>query len=393
MSQKLFSLNPDLNKLRHEGYFVQKIGGFLLLREVPYVNSLRQVKTGTLISSLTMAGDETRPPDTHVMHWDGEYPCNPDGSPITEISYHAGEMDFGHGVKAQYSFSSKPVDTGKYDDYYHKMTTYASIVSGPASVLNPKVNPRTFRRPEDEEVSVFNYTETASDRVGIGALTELLTKDKVAIIGLGGTGSYILDLIAKTPVREIRIFDADEFLQHNAFRAPGAASIEVLCEAPKKVYYFKNIYSNMHRNIVDYAVFLKPDNLHLLDDITFAFISMDAGDDKLAVIKKLETMGVGFIDVGMGLELVDGSLGGILRVTASTPEKRNHVHNGCVSFVGGGEKDIYASNIQVADLNALNAILAVIKWKKIRGFYRDLEKEHHTTYTTDGSMLLNSEYS
>lgn len=393
MSQKLFSLNPDLNKLRDEGYFVQKVGGLLLMREVPYVNSQRQVKTGTLISSLTMAGDETRPPDTHVMHWDGEYPCNPDGSPIKEISHQTALINLGHEVTAQHSFSSKPVDTGRYDDYHHKMTTYASILSGPATVLDPTANPRCFRQPEAEEECVFRYTETASDRVGIGALTELLSKDKVAIVGLGGTGSYILDLIAKTPSREIRIFDADEFLQHNAFRAPGAASIEELREAPKKVDYFKSIYSKMHRNIVAHAVALKPNNLHLLDGISFAFISMDAGEDKLAVIEKLETLGIGFIDVGMGLELVDGSLGGILRVTLSTPEKRDHIHNGCVSFVGGGEKDIYASNIQVADLNALNAILAVVKWKKIRGFYRDLENEHQTTYTTDGGMLLNSEQS
>ena len=40
--------------------------------------------------------------------------------------------------------------------------------------------------------------------------------------------------------------------------------------------------------------------------------------------------------------------------------------------------------IQVADLNALNAVLAVIKWKKIRGLprHRDLEREHHCSYTT-----------
>ena len=62
-----------------------------------------------------------------------------------------------------------------------------------------------------------------------------------------------------------------------------------------------------------------------------------------------------------------------------------------VSFVGGGEEDVYSSNIQVADLNALNAAMAVIKWKKIRGFYRDFEREHHSTYTTDGNMLLNSD--
>jgi len=391
MSQKLFSLNPDLKALRDDGYFVQVIGGLLLMREVPYVNSKCQVKTGTLISSLNMAGDETRAPDTHVMNWDGEYPCNPDGSPIKEISHHTGLINLGNGVTAQHSFSSKPSDTGKYDDYRHKMTTYASILSGPATVLNPKASARTFRQPEDEENSVFNYTETASDRVGIGALTELLAKEKIAIIGLGGTGSYILDLTAKTPAREIRIFDADEFLQHNAFRAPGAPTIEELRQAPKKVDYFKGIYSKMHRNIVAHAVALGAGNLHLLDGITFAFISMDAGEAKLQVVKKLEALGVSFIDVGMGLDLVDGSLGGILRVTASTPQKRDHVHAGSISFAGGGEDDIYASNIQVADLNALNAVLAVIKWKKIRSFYRDLEKEHHSTYTTDGGMLLNSE--
>ena len=47
----------------------------------------------------------------------------------------------------------------------------------------------------------------------------------------------------------------------------------------------------------------------------------------------------------------------------------------------------------MADLNALNACLAVVKWKKLRGFYRDLEQEHHCTYTTDGGMLLNGDQS
>lgn len=94
----------------------------------------------------------------------------------------------------------------------------------------------------------------------------------------------------------------------------------------------------------------------------------------------------------MGLELVDGTLGGILRVTASTPDERDHVRHR-VSFDGGGADDIYSSNIQVADLNALNAVLAVLKWKKIRGFYRDLEREHHSSYTTDGKQLENGEFS
>ncbi len=389
MSRELFSRNADLKRLRDEGYFVQVVGGLLVMRDVPYVDAKRQVLTGTLISSLTLAGDQTRRPDTHVIHFDGDYPCQADGSPIKEISNQTGDFDLGHGLKAKHKFSSKP-ENG-YADYFHKMSTYAAILSGPAATLKPNVTPRTFRTPEPEEDTVFNYTETASDRVGIGALAERLTSEVVAIIGGGGTGSYILDLVAKTPVREIRLFDEDEFLQHNAFRAPGAASIEDLREAPKKVDYLKAIYSRMHRGIVAHDVALGASNLHLLDGVTFAFISMDAGEDKRLVVEKLEALGASFVDVGMGLELEDGSLGGILRVTASTPSKRDHAHQGRISFSGGGEDDLYASNIQVADLNALNAALAAIKWKKIRGFYRDLEREHHSTYTTDGNMLLNGD--
>jgi len=104
--------------------------------------------------------------------------------------------------------------------------------------------------------------------------------------------------------------------------------------------------------------------------------------------------GVGFVDIGMGLELGDQGLSGILRVTTSTPESRTEVgsHNR-IPLAGGGAGDIYASNIQVPDLNALNAVLAVIKWKKLCGFYCDLEREHHSTYTLDGNMLLNEDQS
>jgi hypothetical protein len=388
MSRELISRSPDLKRLRDDGYFIQIRGGLLVMREVPYVDSQRRVRMGSLISSLTLSGDVTRAPDTHVVHFDGEYPCRADGTPINEISHATANFDLGHGVKAKHAFSSKPA-TG-YTDYYHKMTTYAAILCGPATVLKADATPRPFSVPEDEENSVFNYAETTSDRAGIGALSDRLMMEKVAIIGLGGTGSYVLDLVAKTPVQEIRLFD-DELLQHNAFRAPGAPSIDQLRDAPKKVDYLKEIYSKMHRGINAHAVAIGPANVNLLDGITFAFICIHGGEAKRIVVEKLEALGVPFIDVGMGLEVVDGSLGGIVRVTTSTPEKREHVHQGRLSFGAAEAEDVYASNIQVADLNALNATLAVIKWKKLRGFYRDLEREHHSTYTTDGNMMLSGD--
>lgn len=391
MSQKLFSLNNDLCQLREAGYYVQIIGGFLVMKEVPYVNAQKCIKKGTLITTLDLAGDNTRKPECHVMHWDGEYPCKANGIPLNEIRHATQHIDFGHGITAKHSFSSKPGPEG-YPDYFAKMSTYATILAGPAAVLQSGISPKIFRAPDEtESESVFNYIDTASDRVGIGKLSEKLEGEVISIIGTGGTGSYIIDLVSKTPVREIRLFDADEFLQHNAFRAPGAPSLEELRSAPLKVDYFKSIYDRMHRNIVANKVSLNGTNLELLNGTTFAFICIDSGEEKKSIIQKLELMNIPFIDVGMGLELVNGRLGGILRVTSSTPDKREHVHSGRISFAGFGQDELYASNIQVADLNALNATLAVIKWKKIRGFYSDLENEHHCTYTTDGNMLLNGD--
>lgn len=393
MSQKLFNLNSDLHRLREEGYFVQIVGGLLLMREVPYVDTQKQARTGTLVCPLDLAGDVTRKPSTHVMHWDGDFPCRADGTPLREIAHSSQLFDLGHGVTARHSFSSKPGPDG-YPNFYEKMATYASILAGPAAVLQPGLNPRIFRAPDDADTNtVFNYIDTASDRAGIGTLSDKLDREVISIIGTGGTGSYIMDLVAKTPVREIHLFDADDFLQHNAFRAPGAPSLDELRDAPKKVDYLKGIYSKMHRGIVAHPIELNQANIDLLDGTTFAFLCIDAAEVKHTIVQKLEALGVSFIDVGMGLELVDGSLGGILRITTSTPEKREHIHDGRISFAGGGERGIYASNIQVADLNALNAVLAVIKWKKLRGFYRDLEHEHHCTYTTDGNLVLNGDQS
>jgi len=227
MSHALFSRNADLKRLRDEGYLVHVQGSFLVMEEVPYVNAQKEVLTGRLISSLTLAGDETRQPDNHVIHFDGDFPCRADGVPIQAIAHQTNvQMNLCNGLTARQSFSSKP--EGGYSDYYQKFTSYAGILSGPAAVVKPGMSARVMRAPDEEEDSVFNYIETASGRVGIGALTELLEADRIAIIGVGGTGSYVLDLVAKTPVQEIRLFDSDIFLQHNAFRAPGAPCLEEL---------------------------------------------------------------------------------------------------------------------------------------------------------------------
>lgn len=386
MSAALFNRNSDLKRLWDEGFQMRVQDGNLVMLDVPYLNARGEVKTGMIISPLLLSGDVTQKPEPHTVHFEGEFPCDANRSPLKHISAGSHVPTNLHAV-ARHHLSTKPDDKG-YVDYYQKMTTYASIIASPASVVDSTVSARKVWQPLPDEDSVFNYVENASGRAGIEKLTDLLSNEKIAIIGVGGTGSYVLDLVAKTPVREIRLIDDDDFLQHNAFRAPGAPTLDQLREVPKKVNYFHGIYSKMHRGISPHAVALDVDSVHLLDGITFAFLCMDAGQSKRIAVERLEAFGVPFIDVGMGLELTDGSLGGILRVTLSTSSQRQLAREK-ISFEERNGENLYASNIQVADLNSLNAALAVIRWKRHLTFYRDFERELHSLYTVDGNSMVN----
>jgi hypothetical protein len=388
MPQQRISLSPDLKQLRDEGYDVEVQFGHVLVKDVPYWTTNKELKRGTLVSELTLAGDVTTTPSTHVAMFIGEYPCYKDGSRIAQIENQSARRELGPNLAIDHTFSSKPT-TGAYKDYYEKMSTYATIISSQTG-LTAKTFPVVV--PDADEDSVFQYIDTASSRAGINVVSKKLEIGKVGILGLGGTGSYVLDLVAKTPVREIHLFDGDRFSQHNAFRSPGAPSIDDLKKQPTKVAFFAELYSRMHRGLVPHEHYMDASNVNELAGLAFVFLCLDRGGPKKLVIEKLEELGIPFVDVGMGVQEVEGSLLGIVRTTTSTPKQRGHVKDKSrISFSDGDENNEYSTNIQIADLNALNAALAVVKWKKLFGFYVDLENEHHSTYTIDGNMMTNED--
>jgi hypothetical protein len=68
----------------------------------------------------------------------------------------------------------------------------------------------------------------------------------------------------------------------------------------------------------------------------------------------------------MGVYLKNDVLAGIVRVTTSAAQQRSHVHDkGRIPLGGDATDDEDDKNIQIADLNSLNAAFAVIKWKKL----------------------------
>lgn len=384
MSPPLISLSPDLQRLRDEGFEITVKGAHLVV-VTPYVNSRREVQSGLLVMDLTLVGDVTTTPANHVVYFVGDHPCHRDGREIEQIRHQASRKDLGEGLVVDRSFSNKP--KGGYPDYYEKVSTYVAIISGPAESLDPEVTARTYRAlPSGDNDSVFRYLDTASTRAGIAAINEKLIGHRVAIIGVGGTGSYVLDLVAKCPVVEIHLFDGDRYLQHNAFRSPGAPSIGELERRPFKVDYYAGIYGNMRRGIVPHSYDLDEARCGELSGFDFVFLCVDKGSVKRPIVEFLEANGIAFVDVGMGVLAVDDRLQGILRVTMSTPQQRDHFRRR-VPFQDAEDGD-YARNVQIAELNALNAALAVVRWKKWTGIYHDQIQEHHATYTIDSNMLL-----
>lgn len=394
MSTRLIAHSPDLSRLREEGYEVDVRDAHVVVTNVPYVNDDRHVERGMLVIPLTTSGERTGAPPDHTAWWSGSVPCHQDGSRITRIQAGGQPHELAPGLPVSLRFSSKPMPAGRYPDYYEQFTAYIRIISHEAHAIDSSATAATFAPVETtEDESVFRYLDTASGRAGIKVANARLELGRLAIVGVGGTGSYVLDFVAKTPVGEIHLFDGDFLLNHNAFRAPGAASLDELRECPLKVDHFAGIYDRLHRHVIPHPYALGEDNAGELEGMDFVFLCMDSGPDKRALVQWLEVAGVPFVDVGMGLDEEAGSVGGILRVTTSTPEQREHVwdRNRITFEDPDDEANEYARNIQVADLNALNACLAVIRWKKLFGFYRDLEHEHNALYTVDGNHLLNED--
>ena len=219
-----------------------------------------------------------------------------------------------------------------------------------------------------------------------------VAKQKVVIIGLGGTGSYILDFLSKNPLKEIHIYDSDLYKNHNAFRAPGAISSDDLKKGYKKVTYYKNIYSKMHKNIIGHDHF-EEGNLTDLNNKDFIFFCAAGEKIRETVTKYLLKQNIAFIDVGLGIDIraYDGNqekMSAKVRVTAVSKNMKN-INPDVFKTYGDGKERVY-NNVQTAELNALNACLAIIRWKQLMGLYHceNHEENNILIYDTDYNKII-----
>ncbi|MFA6348670.1 MAG: ThiF family adenylyltransferase [Candidatus Paceibacterota bacterium] len=383
MFQKLVSHNDDMRRLVEKGYAVAFDSNYLIIRDIPYLDNQLQLQFGSIVTKLEFVDQERVIQKDHQIFFAGSIPHNLDKTPISNLGGGPTQLTLSEAsadVVVQRQFSNKPRINGQlqgFRDFFEKIESYVAIISGPAMELH-NVNPYTFRVNEAASESVFKVHDTLTSSAEITDLSAKFKDDVIAVIGLGGTGSYVLDFLVKTPVREIRAFDLDPFHVHNAFRSPGRLDPTEFGKSKAEVYHAR--YENFRTGISVQPKFIDPSCSDDLDGVTFAFVCVDKGSSRAGIFELLLSKGIPFIDVGMGLKRKDGPLNGMLRTTYYSVENGQKVYEKGLASLNDNPDDLYKTNIQIGELNALNACLAIIRFKQLRGFYFEELPYYHILF-------------
>lgn len=371
--------SPDVQRLVQEGYTVCIDGQYIILDNVPYVSAAGVISYAAIISAYQETDGVAKVID-HTVWFTGTVPCTATGESLAHVLVADTNPTLVGGRQARCRLSYKSERPDTLDNYYNKLTHYVRKLQSYVSIIDPTVSASgkgsiSIR----QERSVFFYPNTGIARAGLDAYEDKLKLAKVAIIGLGGTGSYILDALAKTPVEEIWLYDDDIVEPATGYRMPGALTIDEAHHKAHKTDYLRDVYSRMRTGISSHPVRIDAGNVHELEDCKFVFIAVDHGPSRGLIAQYLAQKGIPFIDVGIGVDKVteDVKLLARARITC--------IDGGTKALVEGlpvadDQAEAVYNNIQLAELNALNAMLAIILYKQKIGFYSEEYRVHTLRY-------------
>jgi hypothetical protein len=376
---ELANHNDDIRRLLEKGYALRIDSAHLVVRDIPYLDHERALQIGAIVTKLEFIDRVRVKQHDHQIFFAGSAPHAIDGQAVANLGGGPATLTLSKAdVAVQRSFSNKP--EGGFADFFDKINHYVTVISGPAIALH-NVSPFTFRIDAEEAVgSVFKFHDTLSSRAELGDLNVTVRDEVIAIIGLGGTGAYVLDLLVKTPVKEIRCFDGDAYHVHNAFRSPGKLNEDEFSK-PKAVVYSQR-YENFRHGLSFHPKYLDRFSTQDLEGVTFAFVCVDKGSARAEIFDLLTNASVPFIDVGMGLNRKEKALAGTIRTTYCAPDNVANVRERQLAEMRDAPDDIYRNNVQIAEMNALNACFAVIRYKQLRGFYVSDDAPFHLLLDT-----------
>jgi hypothetical protein len=386
---ELASHNDDIRRLLEKGFALRYDSEYLAVRDIPYLDAQKALRVGAIVTKLVFVDKVHVQQQDHQVFFAGSVPHGLDGQPVPNLGGGATPLTLTKtDVIVERSFSNKP-ESGRFPDFYAKIEHYLNLVGGPAMSLH-NVNPYTFRVDHDVVAdSVFKFRDTLTSRAEIGDLATVFKNEVIAIIGLGGTGCYVLDFMVKTPVNEIRGFDGDFYYVHNAYRSPGHLDEVDLRQAKAAVYTRR--YDNFRHNLKLEQKYIDGSSAADLAGVTFAFVCVDKGSARAEIFDLLIRMGIPFIDVGMGLNRQEHALAGTLRATYYPADKAAQVRDMQLAELADHPDDIYRAQVQISELNAMNACLAVMRYKQLRGFYLEKQAPFHMLFDTAELKLFRQE--
>ena len=391
MSSRLAAPDGSLERLGAAGRSFALRDNYLVMA-VPYVNAAGELRRGYLADPLNITnGTDIGLPANHQMYFIGNDPCGIDGRSLLDVLGGGPNSTLIFGDhRSSFYYSHKLQENGVNRDYRsldEKFQQYYRVIAAPAIYLHPEAEGDFLNVDFEADMETpFNFPDTHSAHAELNELNRPLTKLRIGIIGLGGTGAYVLDFLAKTPVKSITLFDDDDFVIKNSFRSPGSTKHTDF--GKKKVDLYVERYSTFRMDVRKEVARISTENPGSIADCDFVFVCVDKGTSRDAVVRLLNSLGKPFIDVGMGLDRSLGPLNGRVRATIVDEGTRDAVLAADILPVTNDEDDVYQTNIQIAELNALNAALAVIVFKKKYGFYVDSEPGYNFMLNLDGLKIF-----
>ena len=287
-----------------------------------------------------------------------------DGTPIE--NYVGGDGKTWSNISIKRGAQGRPEPDETSHDLLHR---YAKHIVGAVSAAGYS-EPAALAMPDP-----FHIPNTFEARAAIAPIQDRIRGQRIAIIGLGGTGAYLLDLISKTPLSEIHLLDSDRVDWHTLKRAPGAPTVEeielVLAGSLLKVDYYHSKYTAFRDGIHPHRI--RVDSKSKFDEflsaypVDFAFVCVDQlteGDSARqdALYGALSEAEVPFIDSGVSITVKDRAVTGA--VTTSFYEAGSTAWKGAIPNAKvEGDAPGYR-NVQLPEVNALAASLAVMEWRR-----------------------------
>lgn len=294
--------------------------------------------------------------DGRVYHADG----SPIGTHLTGDGRTWSEISVRGGTQSQ------PVDDRSPHDTVHR---YAKRIVGEWAAAGHTGTASVTR------TNPFKIPNTFEERAAIAPIQDRIRDQRIAIIGLGGTGAYVLDLLAKTPVPQIHLLDSDHFDWHTFMRAPGAPTEEEIESQKKKAWdkvaYYAAKYDAFREGIRAHPVRVESSawlaEFLSANPVDCAFVCIDQLRDSDSprqdvVYEALTDARIPFIDSGVSITIEGDSIRGAVTTSAyhaGSIEWQNAIPNARILNDEPGYR-----NVQLPEVNALAAALAVMEWRR-----------------------------